>query len=61
MEDEMGRACSTHGSGGKLYETLAGQHGENRLFGRPRDNVKLDIKEIECDVVDRIQVAQDAV
>jgi hypothetical protein len=45
------------------YQVLVGKPEGRKLFGRPRrtleDNIKMDIKEIWCDGVDWIHLAQD--
>jgi hypothetical protein len=45
------------------YKSLFGKPGGRRLLGRPRhgweDNIKIDVKETACEVVDWILMAQD--
>jgi hypothetical protein len=59
----MGGACSAYGEGRGLYRVWVGKPEGKRLIGRPRrrweDNIKIDIKEIGCGVMDCIEVAQD--
>jgi hypothetical protein len=47
----MGRACGTHGRGGRnAYRVLVGKPEGKRPLGRPRlrgeDGIKMDLKEI---------------
>ena len=46
-----------------VYRVLVGKPEGKRPLGRPRnrreDNIKLDIQEVGCGVVDRIDLAQD--
>jgi hypothetical protein len=55
-EDEMYRACSTHGEKRKAYRIL-------RQLGRPRhrreNNIKMDLREIGWGGMDWIDLAQD--
>jgi hypothetical protein len=45
------------------YMTLEGQHEGGRLLYKPghrrKDNIKLDLKAIRCDGLDRINLAPD--
>jgi hypothetical protein len=63
FKDEMGRACSTNREKRNPYRILAGEPGEKRPLGRPRcrrvDNIKIDLREIGCDDMDWIDLAQD--
>jgi hypothetical protein len=47
-EDEIGRACSTHGT--NAYNTLVGKPEGVRSLGRPRcgweDNIRMDLREV---------------
>jgi hypothetical protein len=58
-EDEMGRACSTNGEKRNAYRKPEGKGP----LGRPRrrwvDTIKMDVREIECDGIDGIDLAQD--
>jgi hypothetical protein len=62
-ENEMGRACSTHGEKRNAYRVLVGKSEGNRLLGRPRlgweDNIKMDLKEIVWGGMDWIHLAED--
>jgi hypothetical protein len=46
-----------------IFNILFGRHEGKRPLGRPRcrweDNVEMDIKEMECEDVDWIHLAQD--
>jgi hypothetical protein len=52
MDDERG-----------VYRVLVGIHVGKRPLGRPRlrleDNIKIDLQEVGCEVMDRIDLAQD--
>jgi hypothetical protein len=54
----MGRACSTNVEKRNAYRILVG-----KPEGRPRrtwvDNIKIDVREIGCDGIDWIDLAQD--
>jgi hypothetical protein len=54
IEDEMGRAYSTHGEKMKVYRFLVGNPKGNRLLGRPRRRCGIILKCIleEHDIVD---------
>jgi len=57
----MGGACSTYGE--RIGEAHKGFCGGKRPLGRPRrrweDNIKMDLKEVGCEGVDWIELAQD--
>ena len=44
------------GKGRDVYRVLVGKPGEKRALGRPRhrweDNIKMDLKEVGCGVMD---------
>jgi len=46
-----------------VYRVLLGKPGGKRQLGRPRrrweDNIKMDIQEVGCGVMDWIELAQD--
>jgi hypothetical protein len=47
MEDEMGRAYSTHGEKRNAFRILKGKPGGNRHLGRPRrrwDDIKMGLR-----------------
>jgi hypothetical protein len=54
-EDEMGRACNTNRKKRNAYRILVGKPKVKRPLGRPRrrwvDNIKMDLREIEWDVM----------
>jgi hypothetical protein len=58
----MGRAYSTNGENRNAYRILGMPEGK-RSLGRPRrrwvDNVKMDVRDIEWDGMDWIDLAQD--
>jgi len=47
----------------ELYRDLVGKPEGKRLLGRPRcrweDNIKMDLQEVGCGVMDWIELAQD--
>ena len=51
------------GKGRGMYRVLMGKPEEKRLLGRPRrrweDNIKMDLQEVGCGVMDWIELAQD--
>jgi hypothetical protein len=59
----MDRACSTNGEEWNAYKILLGKAEENRPLRRPKrrcvDNIKMDLREIEWDGMDWIDLAQD--
>jgi hypothetical protein len=59
----MDRACSTNGEKRNAYRILVGKPEGKKPLGRPRrrsvDNIKIDLREIGWDGVDRIDLAQD--
>jgi hypothetical protein len=62
-EDVMGRACSTNGEKRNAYRILVGNPERKRPLGRPKrrweDNIKMDLREIEWDDRDWMDLAQD--
>jgi hypothetical protein len=58
----MGRACSTNGEKRNTYRILVGMPEAKRPMGRPRRrwvaNIKMDVREIEWDGMDWIDLAQ---
>jgi hypothetical protein len=59
----MGGACSTNGEKMNAYRILVWKPEGRRPLGRPRckwvDNIRIDLREIEWDGVDWVDVAQD--
>ena len=59
----MDEACSAYGERRGVYRVLVGIPEGKRLFGRPRrrggNNIKIDLKKLECGGLDCIDVAQD--
>jgi hypothetical protein len=51
------------GEGRGVYRVLVGKPEGKRPLGRPRsrceDNIKMDIQEVECRVMDLFELAQD--
>jgi hypothetical protein len=58
----MGRACSTNGETRNAYRVLVGNPEGKRPLGRRRhrwvDNIKMDLREIRCDGMDWIDLAE---
>jgi hypothetical protein len=63
MENEMGRACSTHGEKRNACRILVGKPEGKGPLGRPRcgweDNIGMDLREIGCGGMDSIYLSQD--
>jgi hypothetical protein len=59
----MGGACSTYEGEERVYRVLVGKPEGKRSLGRHRrrweDNIKMDLQEVECWVIDWIKLAQD--
>jgi hypothetical protein len=59
----MGRACSTKGEKSNACRILMGEPDRKRPLGRPRrrwvNNIKMDLRVIGWDGMDRIDLAQD--
>jgi hypothetical protein len=59
---EMGGACSTIGGEEECIQDIGGKARRKGTIGKPRrrwvDNIKMDLREIECDGVDWIDMAQ---
>ena len=62
-KNEMGGSCSTYGENRGVYRIFVGKPEGKRLLGRPRleweDNNKMDLQEVGCEDMDRIDVPQD--
>jgi len=63
--DEIERACSTHGEMINAHEILVAKAEGMRPSGTYKckwyDNIKMNLKETGCEIVDGIQLAQDRV
>jgi hypothetical protein len=61
----MDRTCNKHGEITNAYYILVGKHERKRPPGGPRDiwedNIKIDLKEIECGHVDMVLPSQDRI
>jgi len=59
----MGWACSAYGEGRGVYRVLVRKPEGRRPLGRPRrrwkDNIKMDLQEVECGAIDWIELAED--
>jgi hypothetical protein len=59
----MGRACSTNEGERNAYRISVTKPGEKRPIGKPRrrwvDNIKIGLREIGCDGMDWIDLAED--
>ena len=59
----MGWACSVYGERTGMYRVLVRKPEGKKPFGRPRliweDNIKMDLQEVECGIMDWIELAQD--
>ena len=59
----MGRTCSTYGKFQKRKQRYSGKPEGKRPLGRPRliweDNIKMDLREMDCDARDWIALAED--
>jgi hypothetical protein len=57
----MGGACSAYGGGGErgLVEKPKGKRPLRRPRRRWEDNIKIDLQEVGCCIVDLIELAQD--
>jgi hypothetical protein len=59
----MGGACSAYGEKRDVYKVLVGKPEGKKPLGRPRrrweDNIKMDLQDMVCGGVDRIELAED--
>jgi hypothetical protein len=59
----MGRASSAYGEGRGVYRVLVGKPVGRRPLGRPKrrweGNIKMDLQEVGCGIMDWIELAQD--
>jgi len=59
----MGEACSAYGGEERRSRFLVGKLESKRPLGIPRcrweDNIKMDLPQMECGVMDWIELAQD--
>jgi len=59
----MGGACSMYGGEESCIQVLVGKPEGQTLLGRPRrrweDNIKMDLQEVGCGVMDWMELAQD--
>jgi hypothetical protein len=61
----VGWTCGRQGEGRGVYRVLVGRPEGKRPLGKPRrrweDNIKMDLREIQIDGANWIQLAQDRV
>jgi hypothetical protein len=59
----MSGTCSTCGEGRGVYRILVGKYEGKRPLGRQSrrwdDNIKMDLQEASCGIMDWIELAQD--
>jgi hypothetical protein len=59
----MGRECSAYGERRSVYRMSVGKLEGKKSLGRLRhrweDNIKIDLREVGCEVMDWIELAQD--
>jgi hypothetical protein len=62
-KNEMGGTCSAYGEEDGRIQGLVGKPEVRRPLGRTKrrleDNIKIDLQEVECGVIDWIELAQD--
>jgi len=58
----MGGACSVYGGDERRIKGFGGKLERRRPLGRPRrrweDNIKMDLEEVECGIMDLIDLAR---
>ena len=63
FENDVGRTCSTYGERSGTYRALVGKTEEMRPLGRKRrgseDNIKMDLQQVGCGVMDWIELVGD--
>jgi hypothetical protein len=61
--NEMGAACSSDWGGERRVQSFGGKPEGKRSLGRPNrrweDNIKAELQEVGCGVMDWIELAQD--
>jgi len=59
----MGGACSTYGGEERRMHGLVGKPERKSPLGRPNhrweDNIKMDLREVGCESMDWVELAQD--
>ena len=59
----MGKTCKNVWGNPQMHRVLVGKPGGKRPLGRPRrrweDNIKMDLREVGCDLRDWIALVQD--
>jgi hypothetical protein len=62
-KNEMGGACRSDGDVRGVYRVLVGKREGKSPLGTPRrrweDNIKMDLREVECGGMDWTELAQD--
>jgi hypothetical protein len=60
---EMGGTCSAYGGRRGVCRVLVGKPEGKRPLGRPtrrlEDNIKMDVQEVGCGGMDRVELAKD--
>jgi hypothetical protein len=62
-KNKMGGACGTYGGGERHVQGFGGELVGKRQLGRPRrrweDNIKMELQEVGCWVMEWVELAQD--